>query len=272
MKVTIRTLAVHARRINMSRNFKILIVAVVLLLALTAGVIWVTQQTKIVNIESPDNYQTASPSPAASEIKTYTSEKLGVRFLYLSDQGNPIVEETNKIYVGGKTGQSVEVFVKDPQDSLTVAIQKKFLPGTLKDTCPVSSNMVSFVEDTTPVNFETASINFKFTPTGLDDPRIASSPCPEQYRATNGVRYFLIDKNHPDRFFFFDIGQYAIFAEPFSGSGEPDKWQETFTVINPGNRADMVCAQVITRARNPLTKEEKEFSTPCDVPSGWQKI
>lgn len=263
----------------MGRNFKILIIAVALLLALTVGVIWFTQQTKIANVESPDNYPTVSPTSALTStptpdqtVKTFKSTTLGVSFRYIASQGDPIVVVGNKIYVGGNTGQSVEEFTKDPQDSLTVAIQKKFLPGTLKDKCPVSSHMVSFVGDTTPANFETASINFNFTPTGLDDPRIASSPCPEQYRATNGVRYFLIDKNHPDRFFFFDIGQYAIFAEPFSGSGEPDKWQETFAVTNLGNRDDMVCAQVITRAKNPLTKEEKDFPTPCDVLSGWTKI
>lgn len=32
------------------------------------------------------------------------------------------------------------------------------------------------------------------------------------------------------------------------------------------------CIQVITRARNPETGEERDFPTPCDVPEGWQKI
>lgn len=32
------------------------------------------------------------------------------------------------------------------------------------------------------------------------------------------------------------------------------------------------CIQVITRARNPQTGEEKDFPTPCDVPEGWEKI
>ena len=34
----------------------------------------------------------------------------------------------------------------------------------------------------------------------------------------------------------------------------------------------IVCIQVITRARNPMTGEEKDFPTPCDVPKGWEKI
>ena len=35
---------------------------------------------------------------------------------------------------------------------------------------------------------------------------------------------------------------------------------------------DKVCAQVIQRAHNPQTGEEKDFPTPCDVPAGWEKI
>lgn len=35
---------------------------------------------------------------------------------------------------------------------------------------------------------------------------------------------------------------------------------------------DEVCIQVIQRARNPQTGEIRDFSTPCDVPEGWEKI
>lgn len=31
----------------------------------------------------------------------------------------------------------------------------------------------------------------------------------------------------------------------------------------------ILCAQVITPAFNPNTKECREFPTPCDVPKGW---
>lgn len=43
------------------------------------------------------------------------------------------------------------------------------------------------------------------------------------------------------------------------GTGEP-------------NRSEQPCIQVITRARNPQTGEIKDFPTPCDIPSGWEKI
>lgn len=35
---------------------------------------------------------------------------------------------------------------------------------------------------------------------------------------------------------------------------------------------DQMCAQVITPAKNPSTGEIREFPTPCDVPSNWEKI
>jgi len=35
---------------------------------------------------------------------------------------------------------------------------------------------------------------------------------------------------------------------------------------------NVICIQVITPAKNPVTGECKEFLTPCDVPQGWQKV
>lgn len=42
--------------------------------------------------------------------------------------------------------------------------------------------------------------------------------------------------------------------------------------VNLGEDEPSVCIQVITRAKNPLTEEEKDFPTPCDVPFGWEII
>ena len=62
--------------------------------------------------------------------------------------------------------------------------------------------------------------------------------------------------------------------------GYPDKYNEGYTSgdlpidkypndPNKWNDEQPVCAQVITHAYNPKTGEEKDFSTPCDVPEGW---
>jgi len=50
--------------------------------------------------------------------------------------------------------------------------------------------------------------------------------------------------------------------------GEGDKDESGYQ----DNKKDVVCAQVITPAKNPSTGECKEFSTPCEVPSGWVKV
>ncbi|PIR85435.1 hypothetical protein COU15_00670 [Candidatus Kaiserbacteria bacterium CG10_big_fil_rev_8_21_14_0_10_45_20] len=41
---------------------------------------------------------------------------------------------------------------------------------------------------------------------------------------------------------------------------------------NNSNTDNTVCIQVITPARNPETREIREFPTPCDVPSDWEII
>jgi len=41
--------------------------------------------------------------------------------------------------------------------------------------------------------------------------------------------------------------------------------------VSDGNKYEY-CAQVITPARNPDSGVCKEFSTPCDVPSGWKEV
>jgi hypothetical protein len=47
------------------------------------------------------------------------------------------------------------------------------------------------------------------------------------------------------------------------------KAQEATTQSQENNQ---VCVQVITPAKNLQTGECKEFSTPCDVPQGWQRV
>uniref|UniRef100_A0A7C4R5K1 Uncharacterized protein n=1 Tax=candidate division CPR3 bacterium TaxID=2268181 RepID=A0A7C4R5K1_UNCC3 len=53
--------------------------------------------------------------------------------------------------------------------------------------------------------------------------------CPVGYSLANGARYFMMDKNHPDRFFFFSIGQYGIMLDP-NDMQNSKLWQETVVV------------------------------------------
>lgn len=45
--------------------------------------------------------------------------------------------------------------------------------------------------------------------------------------------------------------------------------EENLTTENEQNLTETNCIQVITYAYNPETLEERDFSTPCDVPDGW---
>ena len=42
--------------------------------------------------------------------------------------------------------------------------------------------------------------------------------------------------------------------------------------VIPHCPSPIICIQVITPAKNPLTGECQEFPTPCDVPEGWEKV
>lgn len=46
----------------------------------------------------------------------------------------------------------------------------------------------------------------------------------------------------------------------------------TETRKNQENRNEVICVQVITKAKNPQTGEVRDFPTPCDVPNGWEVV
>lgn len=47
---------------------------------------------------------------------------------------------------------------------------------------------------------------------------------------------------------------------------------ETASTTATTTANNLICAQVITKAKDPKTKVIKEFSTPCDVPTGWEVV
>ncbi|MDP2630674.1 MAG: thrombospondin type 3 repeat-containing protein, partial [Candidatus Uhrbacteria bacterium] len=137
--------------------------------------------------------QSKSSEQKETGVKTYTSSKLGVSFQYLASAknpllatGDPVIEEGDTIFVDGKEGQYVKKFSKSAQDDLKTAIQKTILSGYPKDKCHVVS--YDLVKSTSV--FDTAEITYE------SDAGIGSSGmCPGKYEHTNGVQYFLMDKN-----------------------------------------------------------------------------
>lgn len=206
-----------------------LIIGVLALVVLAGGVVaYVTDFVPFgpvpeVTPEPSTSAEAASVTPLPAGVKTYKSEALGISFEYLAAQGEPIVEQGDTVYVGGSQGQWVRMFTKDSGDNLKTAIQKRFLTGVSEQDCPVVITQNGKVS--------TGEIDVGFEMTGLDDPRWDTSPCPADYRVTNGIRYFWMDADHPDRFFFFSIGQYAILAQPDASGGGELTWQDTFEVF-----------------------------------------
>jgi hypothetical protein len=181
-----------------------------------------------------DNGQVAAGS------KTFSSDSLGAKFSYNNDQDGDGKLDTTAAESGDKAyvyytaspmeqGQWVQKFSKDPNESLTAAIQKQFLTNyPAKDCYPMTIpdfyKRYEATPPTLPANIEEAVIAYPMT-TNPDAPFWQNgAKCPQPYTAANGISYFWMDTNRKDRFYFFNIGQYAIFAD----STGQKTWQDTF--------------------------------------------
>jgi hypothetical protein len=170
-------------------------------------------------------------------LTTFTSDNLGITFQYASHptsgryQGKTITvtELGSKVYVSRsdikpEQGQSVEVFSKKKEETLPEAIKRQILKDYSLDDCriillsPQDSKMVR-------QGFTSAEITYPMSESPDASYTANASWCNESYDQSNGLRYFLTDPQHPDKFFFFDIGQYSIMA---TGT---DAWQQTFKVL-----------------------------------------
>jgi len=174
------------------------------------------------------------PTQENPNLKTFTSQKLGISFTYLVKQDKADIQEITVSENGNKVcltydpndiscakGQSVKVFEKGKDETLENAIKRLFLAGKDPNQC--------FVTTSTPKNypagFKEAEITFpEDKEFDLEKMTLKSEYCSKDYARTNGMRYFLEDTNHPTKFLFFNIGQYAI------DSDNGKTWQETILV------------------------------------------
>lgn len=201
--------------------------------------------------ESPEASASAAPvaemslksSGQTTELKTdeegtvyqYTSSNLGITVNYVSPKQGAmhVLEHNNSLCITYDVndhdcvkGQSVEVFNKEEKASLQLAIEQQHLQDIPKKECYVEllrGGKYSKPKST----FTFAQISFPNKATAEDPFSLSTAKnCPEKYRAMKGVRYFAMDKKHPEKFFFFNIGEYAI------GSGQKDQtWDETVNFI-----------------------------------------
>lgn len=190
-------------------------------------------QSTNVNTNSNTNVNaTPATEVLPAGVKRYTSEALGVTFTYLASGQNSVdtpVEDGDKIYVGGKpNGQWVEVMTKDSADTLAEAITKKFLSGIDSSRCSVKDlTHEGSLDAGMPSTVSLAIISFPHTATN-DEPWWTNTDCPQQYRETNGVRFFWMDSAHPDKLLFFSIGQYGIMG---LNDNYMTLWQSTVRIV-----------------------------------------
>lgn len=163
-----------------------------------------------------------------TESKVYKSTKLGIEFHYKTqDDSRQVHEIGNKAYIHSanekpEKGQYVEVFTKDHNDTLEVAIKKKFLEGYSEKDC-----FVKAATDTKNPQLVKAVIAFPVNTDPAGPWWANGDRCPRPYSVTNGITYFVMDKNHPDKYAYVSVGQYII------ESGIGDKpWQDTITFTN----------------------------------------
>lgn len=169
--------------------------------------------------------------------RTFTSSKLGISFKYLD--GDIATEIGNKVYINNdnppEEGQWVEVFSKNPSESLTEAIQSQILSKFPGSRCKVHIGPFSDffgLDDIRDPNF--TKRNYVFARIEFDPPLeeypsdsdfLFKSKCPEVYTTFGGMAYFLMDPSHPNKYLFFSIGQYYIPAKT-------GPWQQTIEIIN----------------------------------------
>ena len=195
----------------------------------------------------PSTSPVVSPSPAATvtltvkptiipnpDGNTFTSNKMGVAFYYAnkapadSTGSVKVLESGSTVYVyisSGKpeNGQFIERFDKSPTDTLAQAISKKFLAGISPADCYVK------IDPKKPSPTITrATIGYP-VPTGSTEPSFTfGAKCPEKYKESNGMAFFMEDSKSPDRFYWVSIGQYGI---PAYNTKEEPMWQDTIVVF-----------------------------------------
>lgn len=232
-------------------NLFLTVVLTIFLVILISGVGYLFYQNQLLKNQA---YQTSSPAPSVITPsptaeptipgdsytentttpgqKKYVSPQLGISFLYLSssqESNFKVKEVANKIYIYDlnydyDSGQYVEVFDKELDQTLKQTIEEIFLEGYSTDKCIATS---SPAPEAYPSTYIQGNIAVPGEFTDMEEMALKWQECPQPYVRTNGISYFLMDEDHPDKFVFFSIGQYAILA------GSDDlTWQDTIEFLD----------------------------------------
>lgn len=175
--------------------------------------------------------------------KLFYSDKLGVGFTYSLPEDLPsniyeisAVEKGNGVALGyyekGSTKSewiNLEVFTKDPKDTLEQAITKELLSGVDPKKCFAQkhSDIDSLKEQQPQYNY--AEI-FYPVPTNGDVWFGGITNCPEKvqiYAATNGRQFFSEDPKVPSKYLFVRVGQESIASSGLGNEG----WERSLRIL-----------------------------------------
>lgn len=175
--------------------------------------------------------------------KLFYSDKLGVGFTYSLLEGFssdkyevPVAEEGNGVVIGypEKKGtpasgrKSLQVFNKDPKDTLEQAITKELLQGVDSKKCFAQKYENEYLSKKNP-QYKYAEIFYATTQVeeGINN---GVENCPEKihdYVRTNASLYFFEDTRVPSKYVFVVIGQESI---AYSGIGSED-WSGSIRIL-----------------------------------------
>ena len=189
---------------------------------------------------TPTPAQPGVTQQANGNVVTFTSTALGLSFSYQPSQRGATVATRvvgQRVYLyytdlPPLEGQYVEVLRKAPGESLQQAIQQQILTSFDPQDCSLTTQVPEVSEFPHPPTLVYLTIQPRVPPTvSAADDDIATAAaqaqkCPQPYTMFGGSAYFMADSAHPDRFFFFKIGQDVILG----AEGYP--WQDTLRVID----------------------------------------
>jgi len=211
----------------------------VLLVLLAA---FVVIQSNPSTTKQPMPYYSTTPQPASRlsynptpSSQTFTSPDLGISFDYAN---NYTPKETGDMvyFSTGSTPEDsiyVKVMTKDPNDSITEAIKKIVIPDASSNECQVETiSDKQAIYASAPAGYEYAVISIQNTANMSRDEIIqAFQNCYNAKYKGNQV-YFLMDKNHPNKLLFVNIGQSNILSGKSDSSSKPLSWDATIRILD----------------------------------------
>lgn len=182
--------------------------------------------------------------PAKPGLQTFVSQKYAYGFYYqpfttTSDGSrlNLAVSELDSgmiVVYDDQTRQPtrvLEVFQKDPTDSLADAIKKQLFNGLAPNGC-VLNTAPTLSDKNFPGGLIAATLEPPKQASSASSSATPKTTCPVSYIQTDSAhpRFFLSDPKHPTSFLFVDASQNLLQAK--SDSGQVLNWFDTLTFID----------------------------------------